>query len=170
MLQFLTTVDASTTDALETLADSSGVTRRDFLIAVGSDSTERGVVTGTVKAGGGQLIGNAKVRIEGAPEVVTNDEGRFTLRDVSTGTRMLEVMSIGSERAAAAVNVSARDTVAVEMKLQKLTVLAPVNIAERNVRERWVQDLEKRKSLGIAKFTDSTDIVIGDRDNRSVRP
>ena len=53
------------------------------------------------------------------------------------------------------MNVSARDIVTVEMTLQKLTVLAPVNIAERNVRERWVQDFERRKSQGVAKFVDS---------------
>ena len=169
------TSDAAATDAIETLADPSDVTHRDFLIGAASDTTERGVVRGTVSAGAGQLVANAKVRIEEVPEVVTGDDGRFTLRDVPTGTRMLEVMSIGSERSAAAVNVSARDTVPIEMKVQKLTVLAPVKIAERNVRERWVQDLEKRKSLAIAKFVDSTVIqqrgsIVGSYDpTRSVR-
>jgi hypothetical protein len=142
------------TDAIELFHEAPGVTRRDFLLA-DADTALRGAVRGTVRGTAGGPVPNALVDAPGAAGVRTDGEGRFLIRAVSLGTRTLVVRSIGAEPMLAIADVAWRDTAEVEIILKNIPTLDSVEVIGSRVMRRFVEDLENRKALGIAKFVDS---------------
>jgi hypothetical protein len=143
------------TDAIDLFHEAPGVTRRDFLIP-DVDSTLRGAVRGIVRGTAGGPVPNALVDAPGATGVRTDSVGRFLIPSVVLGTRTLVVRSIGAEPMLAIADVAWHDTTDVEVLLKNIAKLDSVEVIGSRVMRRFVDELEERRALGIAKFVDST--------------
>ena len=143
------------TDAIELFHEEPGVTRRDFLVP-DADGTLRGVVRGTVRGTAGGPVPNALVDAPGATGVRADGEGKFLIPAVALGTRTLVVRSIGAEPVFAIADVAWRDTAEVDVLLKNIATLDSVEVVGGLVMRRFVNELEERRALGIAKFVDST--------------
>ena len=156
LLRLSGATDSATSGTIEVLPRTAGVTHIDFAVATIADSAVRGTVSGVVRDEAGKPVSQARIELNGAPDARTDDEGRFTMSGVPLGTRQLQVVSIGWDPTAAIVHVSPREPATLTLVLRKVTALKEVRVSVRTVKQRWVEDLEDRRKLGIARFVDST--------------
>jgi hypothetical protein len=141
---------------------STRVQRQDIMLpATGNSSlSTKGVVAGVVRDSHRRPIAGARVNVDGLPEVRTSDDGRFILRDVSSGTRQLEVLSVGKVPRIALVDVTPLDTTVVELNLETVTTLGPVSVTANYARQRRADEIAQRRKLGLGHFIDSTSISV----------
>lgn len=149
----------ATTDVIEVFHVEPGVTRRDFLLPALKDSALRGVARGIVLGATGAPAPNALLRVADLREVRTDDRGRFVLSGVPIGTRSVIVRAIGADPIRAILDVPWADTVYVEIPLRNIASLTPVEVIGSEVQRKFLEDLDRRRTLGVAKFVDSTRAV-----------
>jgi hypothetical protein len=170
-------VGPDTTDRIELVADRSGVMRRDLYVGpvrdvavvdsvVRSDSLAPsarrrragdGIVRGTVRAeADGRPLEGALVRITDGPQTRANVRGDWTLVDVPSGTRVLEVRAIGYYPVQRPVDVVAGEArVAVSLWTFQ-SVLDTVKVIATRVADRSGGGFERRRrSAGVGTFVDS---------------
>jgi carboxypeptidase family protein len=140
------------------------VARRDFLLApaalaAGDSLSARGTVVGSLTGDGGRAVSGAIVNIEGLPEVRSDENGRFVLRDVPAGTRQIEVRAIGATPLVTIVDVTPLDTTTVALSLSKVVTLEEVTVKARRFRDVMVRDIAERRQVGLGYHRDSTDIA-----------
>jgi hypothetical protein len=158
-LQIRATAGGDSSGTIDVLPGDLLIRRRDIRIAH-SDPTgavPRGVVSGSITAAGAP-VGSAKLVIDGA-EARTGPDGRFVIPNVKTGTRQLEITSIGMKPALVTVDVSARDTAFVVYGLQKIVALQPVKVIESSVRLGFQRDYDFRKKEGLGTYMDSAELA-----------
>lgn len=137
------------------------VQRRDLTIGpVAADSASAGTVGGVVTDDIGQPIADARVSMDGLPEIRTDSTGHFTLRGVIPGTRQLEVLAIGAAPATPVVDVTARETTSVTVQLRKAVEIAGMRTTAigGGVRMFAAEFAERRKG-GFGYSMDSTAIM-----------
>lgn len=158
-LQLRFSADSGAAEAVDFYPPAWGVSFLNLLITATTDSARRGSVNGFVHNDLGLPVSNASVRMLGSPaEVRSGDNGWFVLPSVSIGTRQVVVQSIGSEPMTSVVNVSANTTTMLTVVLRKTTTLGSVRIVGLSIRQRWLNELENRRALGIARVVDSTTV------------
>ena len=133
---------------------AQGVVARPQVTRYGS-----GRVTGTVIASAGSKpLGGAQVGIVGGPHVTANEKGEFTIADAPTGTRMLEVRSLGYYPDRRRVDVVAgAPPVHVVLSTFK-AVLDTVKIRARRLADRHDSGFEERRRSGAGKYLTPEDI------------
>jgi hypothetical protein len=123
--------------------------RRDLMIGADRDDAERGLVFGTLRevSTGAPLV-NARIVIDDSVEARTDDEGRFILRNVPTGTRQLEVLSIGMVPVVSTVDVFPSDSTPVALMVRRVTALDAVKVTASPRARAIIDGLEERRKLG----------------------
>ncbi|MEP6779663.1 MAG: carboxypeptidase regulatory-like domain-containing protein [Gemmatimonadaceae bacterium] len=160
-LRMLATHDSASSGTVNLAAGRERVRRRDLFVRLAADSaTKGGVVSGrVVDAISARPADNVRVLIAGADEVRTRSDGRFMLRDVPLGTRELQLLSVGSARVSAIVDVTPRDTANLTFSLVKVTTLEKVKVTARSIRQLHISDMEHRRAMKFGTFLDSTAIA-----------
>jgi hypothetical protein len=150
--------DSSASGLVDLPAKGARVQRRDLLLGLISDtdSTQRGIINGRLTIPGGAPLGNARVIVDGAPEVRSTPEGRFRAAGVPWGTRQVEVLAIGYMPVVTAVDVTPSDTVWLTAELQKVTTLDVVRVTARPATRRLIEDFDARRRTGSGFIKDST--------------
>src|SRR5262245_7520909 len=90
------------------------------LVAAGSARAQTGTITGRVTEKGGAPIPGAEVRADSTQIHTTTDgDGRYTLRDVPTGSRTVRALMLGYKSITHAVTVEAGATATVDFVLEE---------------------------------------------------
>lgn len=134
------------------------VMRRDLLLGAESDSVERGVIFGTVRDVSGAPLGNARVIVDDTVEVHATADGRFRINNVATGTRQIEVLSIGMVPVIAAVDVFPNDSTPVALSVRRVTALDAVRITASRRARAIIDGIEARKRLGSGYLIEAGDL------------
>jgi len=135
------------------------VIRRDLMVGAESDSTERGVVFGMLReVSTGTPLANARIVVDDSAEVRSGDDGHFIIRDLPTGTRQLEVFSIGMVPVVAAVDVFPNDSTPVTLSIRRVTALDAVRVTASHRAQSIIDGLEERKRLGGGYLLEAGDI------------
>ncbi|HEY4304998.1 MAG TPA: carboxypeptidase-like regulatory domain-containing protein [Gemmatimonadaceae bacterium] len=125
------------------------VFRRDLMLGVEHDSLEQGMVSGLVRdVESGSPLANARILIDDSVEVRSGDDGRFTARNLSTGTRQIEVLSIGMVPVVSAVDVFPNDSTPITLNVRRVTALDAVRISASRPGRSIIDGLEERRKLG----------------------
>ena len=134
------------------------VQRRDLTLGALNDGRGVGVVVGHVTDSAANPVVNARAISDGL-EVRTDDDGRFMMRDVPTGTRQLSLVAIGYAPAALVVDVAAGDTTVVSASMASVRTLDVVNVRARTSYGHLIaRGIEERRRVGLGYITDSTTI------------
>ena len=135
------------------------VVRRDLMVGAEHDSTERGMIYGMLHdvASGGPLA-NARVVIDDSAEVRTGNDGHFVVRDIATGTRQIEVFSIGMVPVVAAVDVFPGDSTPVTIAIRRVTALDAVRVSASRRARSIIDGLEERRRLGSGYLLEAGEI------------
>ncbi|MFI5229714.1 MAG: carboxypeptidase regulatory-like domain-containing protein [Gemmatimonadales bacterium] len=146
-------------DEVELVPNGLRVDRLDLVLGDhGRGAGTTGVVTGTVVDDQGQPLGGARIHTRGFTEVRADGEGRFVISAVPSGSRQLDVSSIGLAPTAAKVDVYVGDTARAFVQLRKVTTLTPVQVKAASYRRIVVDGYEERKLHSMGYFEDSSAI------------
>jgi hypothetical protein len=157
---------ARASGAIDLWIQDTRVGRRDLLIGsavVAGDSSGRGTISGTLTDPAGDPFGNARILMDEAPEVRSGMDGRFTIPDVPSGTRQLEVRGVGMMPLVTTVDVVDRETAVLALNLTRLTTLAATRVTAATATRRFAADFDARRKSGTAYTMDSSTIKKYDR-------
>jgi hypothetical protein len=160
-LRILATTESGASGLVDLLGAGLRVQRRDLVVGPDRDSVvaARGVITGIVIDTGGRPLADARVIIDGVPELRSGADGRFVVRNAPTGTRQVEVLSIGMAPVVAIVDVFPNDTGRVIATMKKLTTLDVIRVTASPAVRRFVREFDERRKAGFGYVRDSTDIA-----------
>jgi Carboxypeptidase regulatory-like domain len=136
------------------------VQRRDLHVGkLEPDSVRRGVVRGVLTDNAGKLLAGVRVLMDELPEVKSDVDGQFFIRDVPTGTRQVEVLSGGTLISTIlTVEVTPGDTIVLAPQLGRIARDESGLIGGSRmsiVGEEFVA----RRRMGVGIVLDSTDVV-----------
>ncbi|MEP6494409.1 MAG: carboxypeptidase regulatory-like domain-containing protein [bacterium] len=152
-------VDSSASGWINMAPSGLRVQRRDLLVAGGtSGSSLRGTVTGIITDAAGDPFDDARVVVDGLPEVRSRTDGTFSIANVPVGTRQLEVSSVGIAPVTTVVDIRARDTTAVAVSMGMPIVLDGVKIVGARVGNVFAAEFTMRRRSGMGYTMDSTQI------------
>ena len=143
---------------VDLFGDHARVRRRDLSVGPLSetDTSRRGTITGLLSDPAGQPFAGARILVESFPEARSAADGRFVVRNVPTGTRQVEIRSVGMAPFITTVDVTPHDTARIAAQLKKITLLDVVRVTGTVRQQRLVQDLEQRRKMGLGFVQDST--------------
>lgn len=136
----------------EPLRATSRGALRPSAVMTESTAVRRGtaVLTGTVAEERGTPRAGALVSVEEASgEAVTDERGRFMLTGLPGGTRMVTVRMVGYVAVRAPVDLRARDTTRVALRLRAITMLDTITVVARGPRERLLAEIEERRGATV---------------------
>jgi hypothetical protein len=153
-------VDSGASGWIDLSPAEARVQRRDLLVGreSASDSARGGRVVGMVTDAAGDAFDDARILMDGVPEVRSRADGSFTLANVPPGTRQLEVTSIGIAPVVTIIDVRARDTTSVAIKLGMPIVLDGVKVVGARVGNVLAAEFAMRRKSGAGYTMDSTQI------------
>ena len=155
-LELRASSDSGTTGGIEVLARRA--LRIDFAIAT-SPSAARGFVVGVVTDSSGAPIAGVRAMVDGA-EVRSDATGRFVLREVTGGTRQVQMVAVGRAPVSATVEVVPGDTAFVTATMFGVQQLDPIRVVARTPYVQMLTlGIEERKRTGTGFFMDSTRIA-----------
>lgn len=136
------------------------VQRRDLLMGPTTPGAagSRGMIVGMVTDATSEPFPEARVVLDSTTEVRSDADGRFVLRNVPTGTRQLEVTSIGVLPSMAVVDVGPLDTSVVTVQLSKAVTIDGMKVVAARAGQILHMEYELRKRAGTGYFRDSTAI------------
>jgi len=115
-------------------------------------------VAGVVRGVGGLSLSGAQVRVIGARGTTLSDErGRFELRDLPAGTQVLEVRRIGYLLAQQPVELRATRAVSQDVRLQRIVTLDSMRVLAQ--RSRYPEFEQRRRMNGFGTFLTSEEIA-----------
>jgi hypothetical protein len=155
--EIVANTDSTSSGVLDMPGNGIRVRRRDLYVGSAS-SGALGTISGTVATEGNSPVPNARVLVDSVPEVRTDAEGRFTVRDVPSGSREVQVLSVGMTPAMLVADVTPRGTTTVRIEIRKLTTLETVRVTGTAMQRRVIQGFADRKRQGMGHFADSTEI------------
>ncbi len=159
-VRLLAVRDSMATSVLDEVVGSRRARRIDLWLGpIGTAHPVQGVVQGRIEDELGQPLSDARVGGEQLSGSRTDSLGHFILNGVPVGTRQLEVTRIGFSPGAALVDVRATDTSYVGLRLRRLTELSPMLIVGTGSRQRLREELDRRRSLGVGRYIDSTQLA-----------
>lgn len=169
---------ADSSGFIEVTLDPGGLLLRDFNIGR-SDTTialaaEEGAddappvrvrrgsarLAGVVRNVAGRPLGGAQVELYGSGvEGRTDDEGRFSLSELPTGTHSLEVRQIGYAPKRVTVDLRRQATATVSVEMERTQQLATVRVLGKAPSRRSISGfLERRQRGGFGRFMTREDI------------
>ncbi len=121
-------------------------------------------ITGTVREDStGLPLAGAEVSIEAlSRRALTDENGRYLLRDLAPGTRLLRVRLVGFQPIGVMVDVALNETRQQDIRLERVAVeLEPVVVtaAAKRARGMGFAEFDERRRLGFGKFLDSTELA-----------
>jgi hypothetical protein len=159
-LRIRASTDSAASGLIDLAARGARVQRRDLLVGPVTDDpgVARGIVVGLVTDSGGRPVADARILVDGVPELRADSAGRFTAIGVPIGSRQVEVLALGMSPVISAVDVTPRDTVSVFATMRRITTLDVVRVTASPLVRRLVRDLEERRKHGTGYVRDSTEI------------
>ena len=144
--------------AIDLVGDQHRVRRRDLSVGpqAETDSTRRGTIAGLLTDPAGQPFAGAQILVQAFPETRSGADGRFVVRNVPTGTRQVEIRSVGMAPFITTVDVTPHDTAMIAAQLKKVATLNVVRVTGTMRQQKLVADLEARRKLGLGFVQDST--------------
>ena len=134
------------------------VARADVMVDRRGGAAGDSRVVGVVKKEDGTPIPGATARIIGTDqEALADSAGRFSLGGIPSGSRMLEVISLGFQAERSVVSLEAGDTASVEVTMKGVAHLPGVTVSARRVSFRR-QLMMDRKRLGFGKFISQEEV------------
>ncbi len=148
------------TGVIDLASSPDRVRRRDLVISgiAPGDTARRGFVSGSVLDAVGQGISGARVILDEAIEARTDAKGHFSLRNVPTGTRQLDIAALGMTPVSTVVDVMVGDTAVVSATMRKVTNLEAMRVVASGANTRAKQLYDDRRRLGLGAARDSTEI------------
>ena len=138
------------------------VERRDLTVGriAPSDSSARGTIAGVVTDPSGQPIADARIIMDQLPAIQSDDDGRFTLRGVPTGTRQIEIFAIGAIPLLEIADVAPGATATIPATLRPMNTLKAVQtVATRTEGRSFAPEFNERRRQGFGYARDSTEIA-----------
>lgn len=144
--------------SIDLVGEQHRVRRRDLSVGplAETDSSKRGIIAGLLTDPAGQPFAGAQILVQSSPETRSGADGRFVVRNVPTGTRQVEIRSVGMAPFITTVDVTAHDTAMIAAQLKKVATLDVVRVTGTMRQQRLVADLEARRKLGLGFVQDST--------------
>jgi hypothetical protein len=134
------------------------IQRRDLLVGPTGDSASAvsGTIVGSLRTPTGEAFPDARILLDEMPEVRSDKDGRFILRNVPAGTRQIEILSLGMMPVVTVVNVIPDDTAAVILTLRKITTLDVMRVTATGQQQRFLNAFEERRKGGFGYARDSS--------------
>jgi hypothetical protein len=136
----------------------------DSTIAAEADTVAPASLTGTASVSGvvhgvdGLPLSGAQLRVVGARGTALSDErGRFELRDLPAGTQVLEVKRIGYLLAQQPVELRATRPVAQDVRLQRIVTLDSLRVLAQ--RSRYQEFEQHRRMNGAGTFLTAEEVA-----------
>ena len=115
-------------------------------------------VSGVIRGVGGLPLNGAQVRVVGARGTALSDErGRFELRDLPAGTQVIEVRRIGYLLAQQPVELRAGRAVTQDVRLQRIVTLDSIRVLAQ--RSRYPEFEQHRKMNGFGTFLTADEVA-----------
>jgi len=120
--------------------------------------TGTALISGVVRGVGGLPLSGAQVRVVGARGTALSDErGRFELRDLPAGTQVLEAKRIGYLLAQQPVELRAARQIAQDLRLQRIVTLDSMRVLAQ--RSRYPEFEQHRRMNGFGTFLTTEEIA-----------
>jgi len=161
-LQIHASLDSIESGVIDLPPLSVRVERRDLTVGriAPTDSSARGTIAGVVTDPSGQPIADARIVMDQLPAIRSDDDGRFTLRGVPTGTRQIEIFAIGSVPLLEIADVAPGATATIPATLHPMVTLAPVRTVAPHSQSRYFAlEFNERRRQGFGYARDSTEIA-----------
>ena len=163
-VEYLVTAQAAagrfTSGVVDVLVGARGIVRRDLSVsrealAAWRDSAAlrpgrgQATVIGTVRGERGGVLPGAIATLEDAADTARVDPaGRFELRDVPSGSRMLMVRQVGYFAWRSQVDLRNRDTTRVDVVLEEATVLDTIRVTAAPAMSAVLEEVNLRRLAG----------------------
>jgi hypothetical protein len=123
-------------------------------------ATAQATLTGVVRDSAGRPLVRAEIAIEARRKSTTTDEnGRYRLTDVPTGSSLVQARAIGYQAVASLVTLAANETKLSDFTLNRLPpTLDTVKVKDNRTRGSGLAGFDERRRLGMGKFFDSLDL------------
>jgi hypothetical protein len=119
-------------------------------------------VTGYVIGENGEAVSGAHIRLSEAPgadSARSDNEGRFLLRGLPSGSRAIVVRAVGYKPTSAPVELSARRPASVVVSLGRKPVVLPAVVVLGRLKEGYHRvGFDRRQQAGIGRFLTFADI------------
>jgi hypothetical protein len=155
---------------------ATGVARRDITIPTfaaiaqaAADSSairplrgaDGAAVDGVAVDSAGQPLRDARITVSGViGEWRTDGNGRFSVRGIPPGTRVIAATELGFEPERRLVDVASHDSAFLELSMSRLvTKLKVVTVQEREHHNALKFDLDQRRRAGFGYRTDSAELA-----------
>ena len=146
------------TPAARPIADSVSVAGAGADTVPPPPLTGSALVSGVVRGVGGLPLSGAQVRVVGARGTALSDErGRFELRDLPAGTQVLEVRRIGYLLAQQPVELRAARPISQDVRLQRIVTLDSMRVLAQ--RSRYPEFEQHRRMNGFGTFFTADDVA-----------
>lgn len=150
-------------------ADAASLRRLDLMLGATSGPTATATVQGRVVDDMGASVPAATVSFGGfATEIMSGPNGRFTLANVPTGSRMVSARKIGYVALARQLDVLASGVTGLEVVVEKGTLVEQVNVRATRIKSRDATELDERRTAGLGRFIDSTHFTKYDRTRQAL--
>ncbi len=157
------------TDNVLVDADAASLRRVDLVLGATAGPTSAGTVQGRVVDETGASVPAATVTFGGfATEIMSGPNGRFTIANVPTGSRMVSARKIGYVTVAKQLDVLEKGVTGLEVVVEKGTIVEQVNIRSTRIKSRDATELDERKSSRLGRFVDSTHFAKYDRTRQAL--
>lgn len=147
-----------TTGLIDLPPTDERVQRRDFVIG-GTPADGKGFIFGTLTESNGAPFPNARIVLDDSIETRTDADGRFSLKDVETGTRQVEILSIGMVPVVTTVDVFPKDSTPLAMPIRRITALDVVRVSASSRARTIIDDFYARKKSGLGYTREAGEIL-----------
>lgn len=139
-------------------ADPSSLRRVDLIVGPSEGEGAFATVGGYVYDETGAIVPGATVSIGGfAGEIASGPNGRFTLQNVPTGSRMIAVRKVGYLSTSQQLDVTDKGVPRIDLRITKATAtLRTVETRETRVMSRDARELDERRLANKGRFLDSS--------------
>jgi Carboxypeptidase regulatory-like domain/TonB-dependent Receptor Plug Domain len=138
------------------IADSTDAAAADTTLPPPLEGTA--AVSGVIRGVGGLPLSGAQIRLVGARGTTLSDErGRFELRDLPAGTQVLEVRRIGYLLAQQPVELRAGRPVFQDVRLQRIVTLDSLRVLAQ--RSRYPEFEQHRRMSGFGTFLTADEVA-----------
>lgn len=140
-------------------ASPSSVRRRDLVVGPTAGNGAFATVHGRVIDESGASVAGATISIDGfVANIASGPNGRFTLPNVPTGSRMASARRVGFLSNAVALDLTANGVADLEIAIERTAATNLERVVTRDARPltRDARELDERKSANKGRFLDST--------------
>lgn len=157
------------TDNILVDADAASLRRVDLILGATEGPTSSATVQGRVVDENGASVPAATVTFGGfTTEIMSGPNGRFTIANVPTGSRMVSARKIGYVTVAKQLDVLEKGVTGLEVLAEKGTLVEQVVIRSTRLKSRDATELDERKASGLGRFVDSTHFAKYDRTRQAL--